>query len=224
MQDDVLMTTLTVREAVHYAAELQLQTKMGKADRRSRVEETLRQMGLSRVAEKRIGGRGASKGISGGERRRVSICLEILAQPKVLFLDEPTSGLDSAAAFHIMGRIARMAARERMTVIAAVHQPTTEVFALFHSVCFLAYGRMAFFGTPAVAEEFFAMNGFPCPPQTNPSEHYLRTINKDFETVTIFSRKLASLSNGCPKKRKLLSYVGYGKRHGVWGNKHGRCN
>ncbi|KAG0453763.1 hypothetical protein HPP92_025067 [Vanilla planifolia] len=145
MQDDVLMTTLTVREAVHYAAELQLQTKMGKADRRSRVEETLRQMGLSRVAEKTIGGGSASASRS-----------------------SPSRSADGG--------------EERMTVIAAVHQPTTEVFALFHSVCFLAYGRMAFFGTPAVAEEFFAMNGFPCPPQTNPSEHYLRTINKDFET------------------------------------------
>ncbi|PKU70341.1 ABC transporter G family member 15 [Dendrobium catenatum] len=153
---------------------------MGREDRIKRAEETLQEMGLSRIAGRRIGGR-SSKGISGGQRRRLSICLEILARPKVLFLDEPSSGLDSAAAFHVMDRIGRMAAREQITVLAAVHQPSAEVFGLFRSVCLLAYGRTVFFGSPGLAKQFFATNGFPCPSLQNPSDHFLRTINKDFE-------------------------------------------
>ncbi|PKA50778.1 ABC transporter G family member 11 [Apostasia shenzhenica] len=181
-QEDVLMTTLTVREAVYYAAELQLPAAMGRVAKRERAEEMMREMGLARVAGVRIGGR-VTKGISGGQRRRVSICMEMIRSPKLLFLDEPTSGLDSAAAFHVMSRIGRIAAVERMTVAAAVHQPGAEVFDLFHSVCLLAYGRTVFFGSSATAVEvdFFSSNGFPCPALRNPSDHYLKTINKDFD-------------------------------------------
>ncbi|KAI0507059.1 hypothetical protein KFK09_013177 [Dendrobium nobile] len=180
-QDDVLMTSLTVREAIQYAAELQLPSSLSRSAKRERAEEAIREMGLAAVADVRIGGR-VTKGISGGQRRRVSICMEIIKRPKLLFLDEPTSGLDSAAAFHVINRIAKMAASgDHMTVVAAVHQPGPEVFDLFRSVCVLANGRTVFFGPPDVAPEFFASNGFPIPSLKNPSDHYLKTINKDFD-------------------------------------------
>ncbi|KAG1366538.1 ABC transporter G family member 11 [Cocos nucifera] len=179
-QDDVLMTTLTVREAVYYSAQLQLPDSMSRKEKRERAEETIREMGLGGAMDTRIGG-WASKGISGGQKRRVSICMEILTRPELLFLDEPTSGLDSAASFHVMERIARLARREGMTVVAAIHQPSSEVFELFHGLCLLAYGRTVYFGQASATCEFFALNGFPCPPLRNPSDHYLRTINKDFE-------------------------------------------
>jgi ABC-type multidrug transport system ATPase subunit len=147
-QDDVLMTTLTVREAVHYSAQLQLPSAMPAAAKRERAEETLHEMGLEAAADTRIGG-WMHKGISGGQRRRVSICMEILTRPALLFLDEPTSGLDSAASYHVVGRIARLARREGMTVVAAVHQPSSEVFGLFSGLCLLAYGRTVFFGPAA---------------------------------------------------------------------------
>ncbi|KAG8049909.1 hypothetical protein GUJ93_ZPchr0009g1953 [Zizania palustris] len=179
-QDDVLMTTLTVREAVHYSAKLQLPSAMSAAAKRERAEETMREMGLEGAADTRIGG-WAHKGISGGQRRRVSICIEILTRPALLFLDEPTSGLDSAASYHIVNRITRMARREGMTVVAAVHQPSTEVFGLFHGLCLLAYGKTIFFGAAADTSQFFSVSGFPCPSLMNPSDHFLRTINKDFD-------------------------------------------
>ncbi|XP_062200122.1 ABC transporter G family member 1-like [Phragmites australis] len=179
-QDDVLMTTLTVREAVHYSAQLQLPGAMSAAAKRERAEETLREMGLEGAANTRIGG-WMHKGISGGQRRRVSICMEILTRPALLFLDEPTSGLDSAASYHVMSRIARLARREGMTVVAAVHQPSTEVFGLFHGLCLLAYGKTVFFGPAAETNQFFSLSGFPCPSLMNPSDHFLRTINKDFD-------------------------------------------
>ncbi|KAI4966352.1 hypothetical protein ZWY2020_041210 [Hordeum vulgare] len=136
--------------------------------------------GAEGAADTRIGG-WMHKGISGGQRRRVSICMEILTRPALLFLDEPTSGLDSAASFHVVSRIAWLARREGMTVVAAVHQPSTEVFGLFHGLCLLAYGKTVFFGPAAETNQFFALSGFPCPSLMNPSDHFLRTINKDFD-------------------------------------------
>ncbi|XP_074579893.1 ABC transporter G family member 1-like [Curcuma longa] len=180
-QDDVLMTTLTVREAVCYSAQLQLPDSMSTSAKRARAEATMREMGLTAAMDTRIGGWHV-KGISGGQRRRVSICVELLTRPPLLFLDEPTSGLDSAAAYHVVHRIARLARRERMTVVAAVHQPGSEVFDLFDRLCLLAYGSTVFFGPAPAAAEFFASNGFACPSLRNPSDHFLRTINKDFDT------------------------------------------
>uniref|UniRef100_A0A453L1G5 ABC transporter family G domain-containing protein n=1 Tax=Aegilops tauschii subsp. strangulata TaxID=200361 RepID=A0A453L1G5_AEGTS len=85
--------------------------------------------------------------------------------------------------FHVVSRIARLARREGMTVVAAVHQPSTEVYGLFHGLCLLAYGKTVFFGPAAETNQFFALNGFPCPSLMNPSDHFLRTINKDFDNV-----------------------------------------
>lgn len=201
-QDDTLMTTLTVREAVYYSAQLQLPDSMLTSEKKERAEMTIREMGLQDSVDTRIGG-WSSKGLSGGQKRRVSICIEILTRPKLLFLDEPTSGLDSAASYHVMKRILRLAKQDGRTVITSIHQPSSEVFELFHNLCLLSYGKTVYFGPVSMAEQvlfiywndncllgqlinsfclqFFSSNGFPCPSLRNPSDHYLRTINKDFE-------------------------------------------
>ncbi|KAK3411762.1 hypothetical protein EUGRSUZ_I00523, partial [Eucalyptus grandis] len=179
-QDDTLITTLTVREAVYYSAQLQLPESMSNSEKKERAEATIREMGLQDARDTRIGG-GSAKGLSGGQKRRVSICIEILTRPMLLFLDEPTSGLDSAASYHVMNRIAKLASHDQRTVIASIHQPSSEVFELFHNLCLLSSGKTVFFGLRSVAEQFFTSKGFPCPTLRNPSDHYLRTINKDFD-------------------------------------------
>ncbi|KAG8478569.1 hypothetical protein CXB51_028342 [Gossypium anomalum] len=179
-QDDTLMTTLTVREAVFYSAQLQLPDSMSISKKKERAEMTIREMGLQDSMDTRIGG-WSTKGLSGGQKRRVSICIEILTWPKLLFLDEPTSGLDSAASYHVMNRIVKLAHQHGRTIIASIHQPSSEVFELFHNLCLLSYGKTVYFGPVSMAEMLFATNGFPCPPLRNPSDHYLRTINKDFD-------------------------------------------
>ncbi|PRQ48607.1 putative taurine-transporting ATPase [Rosa chinensis] len=179
-QDDTLMTTLTVREVVNYSAQLQLPNSMSKTEKKERAETTIREMGLQDSMDTRIGG-WSRKGLSGGQKRRVSICLEILTRPKLLFLDEPTSGLDSAASYHVMNRIIKLAHRDGRTVISSIHQPSSEVFELFQNLCLLSSGRTVYFGPASTAEQFFALNGFPCPALRNPSDHCLRTINKDFD-------------------------------------------
>ncbi|KAJ8540157.1 hypothetical protein K7X08_026546 [Anisodus acutangulus] len=179
-QDDTLMTTLTVREAIYYSAQLQLPDSMSRSEKRERAEATIREMGLQDAMNTRIGG-WSVKGLSGGQKRRVSICIEILKRPKLLFLDEPTSGLDSAASYHVMNRIVQLAKQDGRTVVASIHQPSSEVFQLFHNLCLLSSGRTVYFGSISDANEYFALNGFPCPTMRNPSDHYLRTINKDFD-------------------------------------------
>ncbi|KAK9678597.1 hypothetical protein RND81_11G222000 [Saponaria officinalis] len=181
-QDDTLMTTLTVKEAVYYSAQLQLPNSMTKSEKLDRANESIKDMGLQGCLNTRIGGWNV-KGLSGGQKRRVSICIEILTRPRLLFLDEPTSGLDSAASYHVMSRLIKLARQDRRTIVASIHQPSSEVFELFNNLCLLSCGRLVYFGPTSMANQHFALNGYPCPTMQNPSDHFLRTINKDFEDV-----------------------------------------
>ena len=148
------MMTLTVREAVYYSAQLQLPDSMSKSQKKERAETTIKEMGLQDAVDTRIGG-WEVKGLSGGQKRRVSICIEILTRPKLLFLDEPTSGLDSAASYYVMSRIAGLGQRDGIgrTIIASIHQPSSEVFHLFHNLCLLSSGRTVYFGPASAANE-----------------------------------------------------------------------
>ncbi|KAL6220110.1 hypothetical protein ACLB2K_007867 [Fragaria x ananassa] len=89
--------------------------------------------------------------------------------------------LDSAASYHVMNRIIKLAHCDGRTVISSIHQPSIEVFELFQNLCLLSSGRTVYFGPASQAEQFFASNGFPCPTLRNPTDYYLRTINKDFD-------------------------------------------
>ncbi|KAJ0097985.1 hypothetical protein Patl1_28227 [Pistacia atlantica] len=161
-QDDTLMTTLTVKEAVYYSAQLQLPDSMPKSEKKERAEMTIREMGLQDAMDTRIGG-WSQKGLSGGQKRRVSICIEILTRPKLLFLDEPTSGLDSAASYHVMKRMVMLSRQDGRTVIASIHQPSSEVFELFQNLCLLSSGRTVYFGPVAKAEAVLCFKWLPLP-------------------------------------------------------------
>ncbi|TQD70503.1 hypothetical protein C1H46_043964 [Malus baccata] len=186
-QDDNLIGTLTVRETISYSARLRLPDKMAWSEKRALVESTIIEMGLQDCADTVIGN-WHLRGISGGEKRRVSIALEILTRPRLLFLDEPTSGLDSASAFFVTQTL-RALARDGRTVIASIHQPSSEVFELFDQLYLLSSGKTVYFVKQSSDErigrffQFFAQAGFPCPALRNPSDHFLRCINSDFDKV-----------------------------------------
>ncbi|KAK9115466.1 hypothetical protein Sjap_014413 [Stephania japonica] len=180
-QDDNLIGTLTVRETISYSARLRLPDNMPWSEKRALVESTIIEMGLQDCADTVIGN-WHLRGISGGEKRRVSIALEILMRPRLLFLDEPTSGLDSASAFFVTQTL-RGLSRDGRTVIASIHQPSSEVFELFDRLYLLSGGKTVYFGRASAAYEFFAHAGFPCPALRNPSDHFLRCINSDFDKV-----------------------------------------
>nr|QMS43326.1 ATP-binding cassette transporter G family member 12 [Medicago truncatula] len=181
-QEDVLLGTLTVKETIAYSAHLRLPSTMSKEEVSSIIDGTIIEMGLQ-DCEDRLIGNWHLRGISGGERKRTSIALEILTKPRLLFLDEPTCGLDSASAFFVVQTL-RNIAHDGRTVISSIHQPNSEVFALFDDLFLLARGETVYFGEAKMAIEFFAEAGFPCPRKRNPSDHFLRCINSDFDVVT----------------------------------------
>ncbi|PIN13387.1 Transporter, ABC superfamily (Breast cancer resistance protein) [Handroanthus impetiginosus] len=181
-QEDVLLGTLTVRETLTFSAHLRLPTSMSKEEVKGIIERTILEVGLEDCADRQVG-TWQSRGISGGEKKRLSIALEILVRPRILFLDEPTTGLDSAASFFVIQAIKNLS-RDGRTVISSIHQPSSEVFALFDDLFLLSGGETVYFGDAKMAIMFFAEAGFPCPTRRNPSDHFLRCINSDFDMVT----------------------------------------
>ncbi|CAH2036397.1 unnamed protein product [Thlaspi arvense] len=181
-QEDVLLGTLTVRESITYSAHLRLPSKLTRKEISDIVEATITEMGLQDCSDRAIGN-WHMRGISGGEKKRLSIALEVLTKPSLLFLDEPTSGLDSASAFFVV-QILRNIASNGKTVISAIHQPSGEVFALFDDLLLLSGGETVYFGDAKSATKFFGEAGFPCPSRRNPSDHFLRCVNSDFDDVT----------------------------------------
>lgn len=150
-QEDVLLGTLTVKETISYSAHLRLPTSMSKEEVNSIIDGTIIEMGLQDCADRLIGN-WHLRGISGGEKKRLSIALEILTRPRLLFLDEPTSGLDSASAFFVVQTL-RNVARDGRTVISSIHQPSSEVFALFDDLFLLSGGETVYFGEAKSAIE-----------------------------------------------------------------------
>ncbi|KAG0620262.1 hypothetical protein M758_4G202700 [Ceratodon purpureus] len=180
-QTDDLIGTLTVRETIYYSANLRLPSTVTRAEKKAIVDSTIQEMGLFDCRNTPVGN-WHLRGLSGGEKRRLSIALEILTRPRLLFLDEPTSGLDSAAAFFVVTTL-RNLARDGRTIIASIHQPSSEVFELFDNLTLLSSGKLIYFGQANCAIEHFTAAGFSCPPLRNPSDHFLRAINSDFDQV-----------------------------------------
>ncbi|QHO16276.1 ABC transporter G family member [Arachis hypogaea] len=164
-----------------------LEVNVSEVDHHERQVEEAQQKGLSltdgdKDCADTVIGNWYLRGISGGKKRRVSIALEILMRPRLLFLDEPTSGLDSASAFFVTQTLCALARNEK-TMIASIHQPSSEVFELFDHLYLLSGGKTVYFGHAFAEYEFFAQAGFSCPALRNPSDHFLRCINSDFDKV-----------------------------------------
>lgn len=145
------MGTLTVRETITYSAQLRLPSNITRDEANEIIENTITEMGLQECADQMIGNWHV-RGISGGEKKRLSIAVEILTQPRILFLDEPTSGLDSASSFFIVQALKHVACIGR-TIVASIHQPSSEVFALFDDLLLLSSGETIYFGEAKMAIE-----------------------------------------------------------------------
>jgi ABC-type multidrug transport system ATPase subunit/ABC-type multidrug transport system permease subunit len=150
MQDDRAMATDTVEEALTFAANMTLPNSVPTGAIPRRVSKVLDQLRLNHVRSSRIGSSDAG-GLSGGERRRLAVGVELIARPSVLLLDEPTSGLDSFSA-DIVIDVLKATAAEGTAVVVTIHQPSSQIFSLFDKLCLLAPGGVqVFFGTPAEA-------------------------------------------------------------------------
>eukprot|EP01041_Mallomonas_annulata_P010873 gene10873-22707_t len=178
MQDDLMHAYLTVHETLWYAAQLRMPRKTTSQERLTREKEVLELMGISYCSEVIIGD-SRHKGISGGERKRVAVAVELLTRPKLLFLDEPTSGLDSTAALALCKRLKEMSSRGDCTVVCTIHQPQAKIFGLFDNLILMKKGNIVYQGIAKKAVDFFAQVGHPCPERENPADHLMDTISDD---------------------------------------------
>jgi len=178
-QDEMLVGTLSVRECLEYTALLRLPKSMTFAEKKARALEVIDDLGLTE-AQNTLIGNWFLKGISGGQKRRVSIACELITHPTLLFLDEPTSGLDAASAYFVMATIRDLAIQGR-TVVTVIHQPSSEVFDLFDMLCLLSRGTVVYFGAANEALDMFEAADLPCPQHRNPTDHFLHCINEDFQ-------------------------------------------
>jgi len=145
-QEDVMQRSLTVYENLMFNANWRLPRDQTRREKKQMVFMVMETLGLTHLAHKTIGDE-TKRGISGGQRKRVNIGMELVANPSLLFLDEPTSGLDSTTAMEVVGALKEVA-RLGVNVVAVLHQPRFELFALFDDLLLLAPGgKTAFLGT-----------------------------------------------------------------------------
>lgn len=163
-QDDALFPLLTVEETLMYSALLRL--RGGKKEAGSTVRVLLRELGLDHVAGSRIG-EGSNNGISGGERRRVSIGVELVHNPAVVLIDEPTSGLDSASALHVLSLLKAMVVKQGKTILLTIHQPGFRILELLDRLLLLCNGFVLHNGSLKLLEDRLKFAGHFIPPHIN---------------------------------------------------------
>lgn len=181
-QDDILHAQLTVQGALTYAAELRFPQDTAKAERRERVEEVIRELGLEQRAGQPV------HSLSGGQRKRVSVALELLTKPSLLFLDEPTSGLDPGMDRSVMHML-RGLADDGRTVIVVTHS------VLSLDVCdrllvLAPGGKVAYYGPPGDALAFFGFEQWP-----EAFEAFERDEYRDWAGSTTTPRSVGSTSS-----------------------------
>ena len=169
-QEDSLIETMTVFECLLFAARL----KTNCLDKKAKVLKMIEKLKLDACKNTYIGGP-YLKGISGGEKKRTSIGIELITDPSVLYLDEPTSGLDSYTALILM-KLLNEQAREGKTVISTIHQPSSDIFHLFDKLMLLSDGQVAYHGPSKSSVSFFNRAGFECPRYTNPADYYMEVL------------------------------------------------
>ena len=189
-QTTVFLDTLTVAETLRFVALLRLDRSIPRHTKLARVDEMLSIVDLTKCAHSRIGN-DVSGGISGGERRRLSIAVETVHTPRLLLLDEPTSGLDATSAQRVGDVLRRMSLVHNTSCLCTIHQPRASLLALFDTLLLLAEGRTAYFGpmsgpdgatmdiaAPTGVLAYFHSNGFTCPALENPADWLLDLVHK----------------------------------------------
>ncbi|KAL7553027.1 hypothetical protein ACHAWF_016274 [Thalassiosira exigua] len=182
-QDDLLLSNLTVAETVRFAARLKTPRERSDEEVEALVDDTLSKLGLAGVRDSLVGapgGGGKSRGISGGERKRVAVAVELVARPSVLLLDEPTSGLDASSAYQLVLTLKNLASLGH-SIAVVIHQPRTSIFNMFDNLLLLSQGRVVYEGAPSGARDF--LESCPgvgeLPPETGKADWIMDAINED---------------------------------------------
>ncbi|KAI8821183.1 hypothetical protein BJ741DRAFT_637718 [Chytriomyces cf. hyalinus JEL632] len=193
-QEDIMLTELTVKENLMYSANVRLPGTWSRAEVEEHVNALLKALNLSHVTNSRIGS-SLDRGISGGQRKRVNIGLELAAVPLSVFLDEPTSGLDSTAALdvvHILKSISRLG----LTIVSVIHQPRLEIFEAFDDVLMVAPGgRTAYIGPVNEVQTYFQSLGFLFDDRLNPADVLMDILSGRGELADGFPHERVNVDN-----------------------------
>ena len=193
-QEDVFYSQLTVIEILRMAASFQLPESMTAEQKEERVQQVVKTLGLTKCSETIVGDK-KTRGISGGEKKRLSIGLELLSDPAVIIADEPTTGLDSFQAEKVMRVLQGLAKEKGITVICTIHQPKSSIFALFDDVVLLSEGCTVFGGSVTDAEAHFAKAGLTCPSNVNLAEHLLDIVSVNYDSEETEAKSHQQISN-----------------------------
>lgn len=173
MQEDILYPTLTPREALMFAARIRCQGSI--EEKMIKVEKIIRDLGIIKISDNIIGSI-FLKGLSGGEKKRVCIGIEMISEPSMIILDEPTSGLDSYTAEIVIDLLVKQAEKGK-TILATIHQPSTSIFNKFHKLLLLSEGHAIYQGPCNKARRYFKDLGFRCSHKINPADYFLRILH-----------------------------------------------
>mmetsp|Transcript_9178 Transcript_9178/g.8199 ORF Transcript_9178/g.8199 Transcript_9178/m.8199 type:complete len:606 (+) Transcript_9178:83-1900(+) len=175
MQSDALFPLLTVQETIRFAAYLRIHDKT-RQEKNVIADEMIKLLRLEHTANTIIGD-DLNRGLSGGEKRRVSIGVDIVHRPKVVFLDEPTSGLDSSTALNVIDSLKAISVNTSSTIIMTIHQPSSRLFSIIDNVIFLSKGNITYSGPTANVQSFigkiYSEVGLGVVPFANPPEVFL---------------------------------------------------
>ncbi|EDV57509.1 ATP-binding cassette sub-family G member 1 [Drosophila erecta] len=178
MQDDHFFPYFTVEETMLMSATLKISNKcVSLKEKRTLIDYLLNSLKLSKTRQTKC------SNLSGGQKKRLSIALELIDNPAVLFLDEPTTGLDSSSSFDTI-QLLRGLANEGRTIVCTIHQPSTNIYNLFNLVYVLSAGRCTYQGTPQNTVMFLSSVGLECPPYHNPADFLLECANGDYGDQT----------------------------------------
>lgn len=189
-QEDHLIPTLTVYETVLNSALLRLPRTMSFTAKIARVIEVLNELRILHIKDRVIGS-DFNRGISGGEKRRVSIACELVTSPSILFLDEPTSGLDAYNAKNVTDCLVKLAKDFNRTIVFTIHQPRSNIVSLFDSLVLLSEGDLIYSGDMIQCNDFFGRNGYQCPIGYNIAD-YLIDITVDHKKIVRVPTGLSS--------------------------------
>ncbi|KAI8123488.1 hypothetical protein FF38_11964 [Lucilia cuprina] len=185
-QEDHHQTLLSVEELMHLACDLKIKREDCK-NKKQLIEDILVNLNLNHRRNVK-----ANK-LSGGERKRLSVALELVANPKIFFLDEPTSGLDEVTALQCIRLLSHLA-KQGHTVVCTIHQPSATIFNYFDNVYVLAQGKCVYQGPPLALVPFLDQAQMECPKHYSPSDYIIELC--DFEGPNIINHLSSLMDNG----------------------------
>lgn len=196
MQEENLHKLLTVNESMTFSINLKTGSKLSQVEKKCKVDEILSNLGLESTADSYV------EYLSGGQQRRLSIALELVDDPSVIFLDEPTTGLDSSSTTQCV-RLLKKLAEQGKTVICTIHTPSALVLKMFDHLYALADGLCIYQGSCVNLIPFLSESGLHCPETHNPSDFLMEIANNDYGPQTVeLSKRIENGANENYRKNK----------------------